>query len=373
MNEEEAAESRESKVESRKGDAAAGARPSTLDPRPHLSPNQRAWRRFRRNRPAMYSAWFLILLLGAMCGIGLLQWAWNPMEKSGSWKHTLQTASNRLPPSLRLHPEQTGEGQYQPPSGQHWFGTDIHGRDLFARIFAGARVSMLVGLVGAGVAFVIGVTWGAIAGYVGGRWDGLMMRFVDILYSLPSIIFVIVLITTLDELVKRQLTAFLGFFAEKGATAAIGAEVARIAPILFLFVGLGAVSWLTMARIVRGQVLSLRHRAFVDASRALGASHAQILTRHILPNVLGVIIVYLTLTVPSIILYESFLSYLGLGIQPPMASWGSLIAEGAQQLNPIRIYWWLIVFPAGALISTLLALNFLGDGLRDAYDPRAET
>jgi ABC-type dipeptide/oligopeptide/nickel transport system permease subunit len=142
---------------------------------------------------------------------------------------------------------------------------------------------------------------------------------------------------------------------------------------LFLFVGLGAVSWLTMARIVRGQVLTLRHRQFVDASRSLGASHFRILWRHILPNVYGIIIVYLTLTVPAIILYESFLSYLGLGIQPPMASWGSLIAEGAQQLNPIRIYWWLLVFPASMLVITLLAMNFLGDGLRDAFDPRSKS
>ena len=140
--------------------------------------------------------------------------------------------------------------------------------------------------------------------------------------------------------------------------------------LLLLFIGLGAISWLTMARIVRGQVLSLRTRNFVDASRALGASHIRILWRHILPNVYGIIIVYLTLTVPGVILYESFLSYLGLGIQPPMASWGSLIAEGASQLNPIRIYWWLIVFPGAALMTALLALNFLGDGLRDAFDPR---
>ena len=141
--------------------------------------------------------------------------------------------------------------------------------------------------------------------------------------------------------------------------------------LLFLFFGIGAVSWLTMARIVRGEVLSLRTRQFVDASRALGAGHAQLLFRHILPNISGVIIVYLALTVPSVILYESFLSYLGLGIQPPMASWGSLIADGAQQINPIRIYWWLLVFPAGVLTATLLALSFLGDGLRDALDPRA--
>jgi oligopeptide transport system permease protein len=148
-------------------------------------------------------------------------------------------------------------------------------------------------------------------------------------------------------------------------------NVGKTARLLVLFVALGAVSWLTMARIVRGQVLSLRSRAFVEASRVLGAGPTRIVRQHIIPNVLGVVIVYLTLSVPTIILYESFLSFLGLGIQPPMASWGSLIAEGADQMNPIRIYWWLIVFPGGVLVSTLLALNFLGDGLRDAWDVRS--
>ena len=185
-----------------------------------------------------------------------------------------------------------------------------------------------------------------------------MMRVVDVLYSLPNIVFVIVLITTLEGLVKQIVPASLGSNASLAAR------------LLLLFVGLGAISWLTMARIVRGQVLSLRARSFVDASRALGASHARILWHHILPNVYGIIIVYLTLTVPAVILYESFLSYLGLGIQPPMASWGSLIAEGANQLNPIRVYWWLIVFPGATLVTALLALNFVGDGLRDAFDPR---
>jgi oligopeptide transport system permease protein len=212
--------------------------------------------------------------------------------------------------------------------------------------------------VGAAVSLVIGVLWGAIAGYAGGRVDSAMMRFVDILYSLPSIIFVIVLITTLEGVVKSWLSS-------AGSPALVGSS-----RLLFLFVGLGAVSWLTMARIVRGQVLSLRERGFVEASRALGAGPAHILARHIIPNTLGVVIVYLTLTVPAIILYESFLSYLGLGIQPPMGSWGSLIAEGADQMNPIRIYWWLIAFPGGFLVTTLLALNFLGDGLRDAWDVR---
>jgi oligopeptide transport system permease protein len=297
----------------------------------HLSPNQRAWRRFWQNRPARVSAWFLL-------GLVVLVLLW---------------------PLVTPHqPDALSDLQFQPPSAKHWFGTDVHGRDVFTRVMYGAQISLLVGIVGAGVSLVIGVLWGATAGYVGGRVDSLMMRQVDVLYSLPSIIFVIVLITTLEGLLKD-------FLAALGSDA-----LAKFARLIFLFVGLGAVSWLTMARIVRGQVLSLRSRQFVDASRVLGAGPVWILRRHIIPNVLGVVIVYLTLTVPAIILYESFLSYLGLGIQPPMASWGLLIAEGAEQINPIRIYWWLIAFPGAVLVTTLLALNFLGDGLRDAWDVR---
>jgi oligopeptide transport system permease protein len=300
----------------------------------HLSPNQRAWRRFLKNRPAVISLILFIVLVALV-----LIWPWIAPY---SWNTT-------------------SESQFAPPSQAHWFGTDVHGRDVFTRVMFGARISLMVGMVGAGVALVIGVLWGSIAGYVGGRWDNLMMRFVDVLYSLPSIVFVIVLITTLSELAKKWFATSFGKF---------GPQLAASTPIIFLFAGLGAVSWLTMARIVRGQVLSLRQRSFVAASRALGASHMRLLGRHILPNVFGIIIVYLTLTVPSIVLYESFLSYLGLGVQPPMASWGTLIAEGASQLNPVRIYWWLIVFPASMLVLTLLSLNFLGDGLRDAFEPR---
>ena len=185
------------------------------------------------------------------------------------------------------------------------------------------------------------------------------MRTVDVLYSLPSVIFVIVLITTLGELMKHA------------PLVAHSPALAKQIRVLLLFVGLGAISWLTMARIVRGQVLSLRTRAFVEASRVLGARPWRILTRHILPNIFGVVITYLALTMPAIILYESFLSFLGLGVEPPMASWGTLIAEGVGQINPLRVYWWLILFPGGVLVTTLLALNFLGDGLRDAWDVKA--
>ncbi len=309
----------------------------------NLSPNQRAWRRFKQNRPAVLSMSFL----AALC---LLVLIWPLFSKPALAK--------LLPVGMTHSPVELTDQPFAKPDMTYWMGTDVNGRDLLSRIMHGARISIMVGIVGALVSLIIGVLWGAIAGYVGGWWDGSMMRFVDILYALPSIVFVIVLITTLEELVK-------GWF-----TNAFGADFAQYSRMIFLFVGIGAVSWLTMARIVRGQVLSLKNRQFVDASRSLGAGPGRILFRHILPNVLGIIIVYITLTVPSVILYESFLSYLGLGIQPPFASWGSLIAEGAAQLNPVRINWWLIVFPAITLVSTLMALNFFGDGLRDAFDPR---
>ena len=315
---------------------------------PALSPGQRAWQRFKRNRPAVISSWFLIVLLAIVIG-----WPLGLVVAS-------HTGSAGKAFALRHDPDTLSDAQFQPPSAAHWFGTDVHGRDLLSRTLYGAQVSLLVGVVGTAVSLIIGVLWGAVAGYLGGTWDGLMMRFVDILYSLPSIIFVIVLITTLEGRLK-------GLLEHSGSP-----QLEKLARLLFLFIGLGAVSWLTMARIVRGQVLSLRHRAFVEASRTLGAGRRHILFRHILPNVLGVVIVYLTLTIPAIILYESFLSYLGLGIQPPMASWGSLIADGAGQINTIKVYWWLLAFPGAILISTLLALNFLGDGFRDAWDVRGD-
>ena len=258
------------------------------------SPNRRAWLRFRDNRPAMVASVFLL-------GLIVLALAWPLISSQGD-----------------VH----SEAQFAAPSAGHWFGTDVHGRDLFGRVLAGARISLIVGLVGALVSLVIGVLWGATAGLLGGRWDNLMMRTVDVLYSLPSIIFVIVIITTLEGVLQGWLQSWLG----SGSS-----ETARM---LLLYAGLGAVSWLTMARIVRGQVLALRERQFVEAARSLGLGTWVILWRHILPNVVGVVIVYLTLTLPAVVMYESFLSYLGLGIQPPRASLGSLIAEGAAQIKP---------------------------------------
>jgi peptide/nickel transport system permease protein/oligopeptide transport system permease protein len=310
------------------------------EPGKHISPAQHAWQRFKRNRAAVFSAWFLAILLLTIF----------------AWPVVLKFAGAQF---AQLHnPDQLSDAQFLPPGVQHWFGTDMHGRDVFSRILFGAQISLLVGVVGALVSLIIGVLWGAIAGYAGGRADAILMRVVDVLYSLPTIIFVIVLMATVGEALKQT------HFVQNSP--ALGKSLR----VILLFVGLGAVSWLTMARIVRGQVLSLRTRAFVEASRALGAKPHWIIVRHIIPNIFGVAITYLALTMPAIILYESFLSYLGLGVQPPMASWGTLIAEGVTQINPIRIYWWLIVCPGGVLVTTLLALNFLGDGLRDAWDVR---
>jgi oligopeptide transport system permease protein len=324
------------------GVAAADYQPSTLNFQLHASPGQRAWRRFKKNRVAVLSAWYLVFLLVVIL----------------AWPILLKISGGDF---AKLHnPDQLSDGQFAPPTAQHWFGTDLHGRDLFSRTLFGAKISLLVGVIGAIVSLVIGVLWGAIAGYAGGRTDSTLMRIVDVLYSLPTIIFVIVLLKTLGELIKQS------HFVKNSPALENNLHV------IFIFIGLGAVSWLTMARIVRGQVLSLRSSALVEASRTLGAGTARILFRHIIPNIFGVAITYVALTMPAIILYESFLSYLGLGVQPPMASWGTLIAEGVSQINPIRIYWWLIVFPGGVLVTTLLALNFLGDGLRDAWDVKAK-
>ena len=224
-----------------------------------------------------------------------------------------------------------------PPSRAHWMGTDTLGRDLFSRCLYGGQISLAVGVVGTLVSLLIGVLYGAIAGFLGGRVDELMMRFVDFLYSLPYLFLVIILLV---------------FFSSS---------------ILMLFLALGLVQWLTMARIVRGQVLSLRNAEFVQAARMAGTRPARLLFRHVLPNVLGPIMVYATLTVPSVILQEAFLSFLGLGIQAPRSSLGTLISDGA---NVMGLFPWLVFFPSALLAAALFSLNFIGDGLRDAIDPR---
>lgn len=224
-----------------------------------------------------------------------------------------------------------------PPSAAHWLGTDIFGRDLLTQIMFGGRISLAVGFIATAVALLIGVTWGAIAGYMGGRVDAVMMRLVDIIYALPFMIFIVLLMVVFGR------------------------------NMLLLFLAIGAVEWLTMARIMRSQVQSLRQQEFVEAAISLGLPTAAIIRRYLIPNALGPIIVYTTLTIPSVMLLEAFLSFLGLGVQPPETSWGLLISYGAESMEE---YPWLLLFPGLALTLTLFSLNFLGDGLRDALDVR---
>ena len=224
-----------------------------------------------------------------------------------------------------------------PPSSEHLLGTDILGRDLLSRILYGARISLMVGFVATGVALVIGVSWGIVAGYFGGRIDSIMMRIVDVLYGLPFIFFIILLMVIFGR------------------------------NLWLLFGAIGAVEWLTMARIVRGQVMSLKNQEFVLAAQAMGVSNLTMFRRHLLPNILGPIAVYATLTIPQVMLLESFLSFLGLGIQPPMSSWGTLIKDGVESMEEFS---WLLIYPGITFTITLFALNFFGDGLRDALDPK---
>jgi oligopeptide transport system permease protein len=274
-----------------------------------------AWRRLRRNRAAV---WSLLLLLAVLVA-ALLGPAFSP--------HSIDAVDWSL------------GGLESAPSGvhAHWFGTDASGRDLFVRVWTGTRISLLVAGLATVVSVLIGVAWGATAGYLGGRLDDWMMRFVDVLYALPYMFFVIIL------------------------TVVFGRSL------FLIFLAIGAVGWLTMARIVRGQAMALRHREFVEAAVALGLPPRLVIARHIVPNVLGTVIVYATLTVPQVILFESFLSFLGLGVQEPLTSLGRLVAEGAQSMETAP---WLLLIPSTLLATILLCLNFLGDGLRDALDPR---
>jgi len=256
---------------------------------------------------------------------------------------TITLACFALPVLLGLDPDSTNPAARQlPPSADHWLGTDALGRDYMARVLIGGQTSLLVGFVATAVSVLVGVLYGAMSGYYGGRIDEVMMRFVDFLYGIPYM-FLVILVMLLFS------------------------ETARGNP-LPVFVALGLVEWLTMARVVRGQVLTLREREFVLAARLFGSSDIRIILRHLLPNVAGIVAVYATLTVPAVIILESFLSFLGLGVK---LSWGQLVSEAVGVVNPIRSYYWLLVAPSGLLAATLFGLNFLGDGLRDAVDPKA--
>ena len=271
-----------------------------------------ARRRLLRNRAAMTSIVVLALLvLAAAVGPYLTRFPFDQINKNDVWM--------------------------APMTGGHLLGSDALGRDLLARLLIGLRVSLAVGVVATFVSLVIGVLWGATAGYAGGRIDEAMMRIVDILYSLPFIFFVILLMVTFGR------------------------------NFILMFLAIGAVEWLTMARIVRGQTLSLKQREFIEAARAAGLGQGAIVVRHIVPNLLGPVVVYVTLTIPGVILAESFLSFLGLGVQEPMTSLGSLISKGAQDMELAP---WLLIFPAVVMVVTLMAFNFIGDGLRDAIDPK---
>jgi len=276
------------------------------------SPWQNAWRRLCSNRLAVVCLWLLSAVV-LLCLFG-------PFLLAEPNAQNLSLGASK-------------------PSADHWFGTDTLGRDLLARCLVGGRLSLLVGMVATLVALIIGVTYGMISGYRGGRTDAILMRIVDVLYGFPFLIFVILLTTIFER------------------------------SLVLLFAAIGCIEWLTMARIVRGQVLVLREMEFVKAAQALGQTEAQILLRHLLPNVLGPVVIYTTLLVPAVMLLEAVLSFLGLGVQPPDASWGVLINDGAQSMET---YPWLLLFPALLFSLTLFCLNLIGDGLRDAFDPRAE-
>jgi oligopeptide transport system permease protein len=282
-----------------------------------------AWLRLRKNKLAVFGMIALVVITLA-CVFG-------PMISPYSYE------------------EMNWEDVSQPPSARHWLGTDDSGRDMLVRQLIGGRISLAVGLCATFVALIIGVTYGAISGYFGGKLDAFMMRVVDIMYSLPFTIFVI-LLTVFTRTIFTEYQLGPAF------------------DILILFAAIGTVEWLTMARIVRGQVMSIKKMEYIEAARSLGYGAPRIIFRHILPNTLGPIIVYTTLTIPAVMLLEAFLSYLGLGVQAPMISWGSLIQDGQTKMEE---YPWLLLFPAGLFSLTLFSLNFLGDGLRDALDVRS--
>ncbi len=304
---------------------------ASLQP-PAISPLRLAVRRFQTNRLAMLGL-IGLLLVAALC-YGSLPW------------------------TMHLYNQQHLSAALTPPNWQHWMGTDRLGRDLTVRFLLGGAISLAIGLAAAAIAVLLGVGVGLIAGYAGGRIDAVLMRIVDVLYGLPYLLLVILLRVAMLQRVTGWLAAVHV------------PQPQTLSGVLVLLVGIGSVSWLTMARVVRAQVMSLRGQPFVEAARALGIPPGRIMTRHLLPNLIGTVVVYGTLAVPSAILAESFLSFLGLGVRPPLPTWGNLAAAGVEAINPIHTQWWLILWPCAGLTLGLLFLNFIGDGLHDALDPR---
>jgi len=306
---------------------------STVDAEPVVGTSlwRDAWKRLKRNHLAVFGMVVVgLMVVATLTGPPIIEWATG---------YTYDFIPSD-PALIRALPPFTGpDGSF---SWTHWMGTDNAGRDIFARVLLGGRISLMVGIISTLVSLLIGIAYGATAGYAGGRLDELMMRIVDVLYAIPYMMVVIVL---------------LAFFGQQSP----------LGQLFLLFTALGAVSWLTMARIVRGQVISLKNQEFILAARATGVTSAKIIIRHLIPNTLGPVIVYATLTVPSVMLLEAFLSFLGLGVQAPLASWGSLTADGIQN---IAIFPWQVIFPGATMALTLFSLNFLGDGLRDALDPQ---
>lgn len=298
---------------------------------------QDAWHRLSKNKPALVSLGVLCFIVIACFVLPFL-----PFVKSAT--------------AIKL------EDAFSGPTAEYWFGTDQLGRDVFSRVLSGGRVSLLVGIVATGIAVMIGVVYGAISGYVGGVIDSIMMRFVDIMFALPFLVLVILFSLVVDEPSSKFTTWVIE------TTGWERDLVAPITTLIPLFIAIGAIGWLTIARIVRAQVLNVKNLEFVEAAVSLGLSRTRILFRHILPNVIGPIIIYTTLAVPGIMLLESVLSFLNLGVKPPYSSWGNLIKEGADRMEITR---YLLLFPSLFFATTLFALNFLGDGLRDALDPKS--
>ena len=298
-----------------------------------------AWRRLLKNKLAVFGLIVMaIMIVAVIIGPAIIRWT------TGFTADYIPSEGNLI--------------NSFPPSMQHPMGTDEAGRDMLARVLQGGRISLMVGIISTIVSLLVGVSYGAIAGYLGGKVDNIMMRIVDIIYAIPYILIVIVLLSVFGG---PNTPAFIQSLA---STFGGGQGLSQI---FLLFFALGLVSWLTMARVVRGQILSLKNQEFVMAARATGVSTPNIIFRHLVPNALGPVIVYATLTIPSVMLTEAFLSFLGLGVQAPYASWGSLASDG---IRNIAIYPWQLIFPGVTMALTLFSLNFLGDGLRDALDPQ---